>query len=426
MEALTMISQLKGLGIEVNCSDQWVDHDDPNQLIMLLLNLGIPEADNRLRRDRTIEGTRSNLKEGRWVFSQPRGYVKGKDEQGKVLMKPNPEIAPLIAELFKEFSLGVYSQNELRLQHKYNPLKLTKSGLSRMFNQIAYSGRIRVKAYKDESEQIVDALHEAIVSEEVYDKVQIQLGNRLRVKHKPVKRNEHLPLRGYLTCNKCGSNLTGSGSKSKTGKKHYYYHCNQRSGCNERFKIGLAHNSVQEKLNDLRPNIEVLNLFNIILKDKFENSEQSNKSIVKSINEKISKLETRKNSLLDKFLDSSISDEVFKSKDKELKDEIDKLKVEKGQLNEYEKDTQKFIQFGIHMIQNVGTMFEKASVNIKQKLLSSIFKEKLVFDGEKYRTLKLNKGIELITNTVKALELIKTKNGKLSFDNIPLSTRGGT
>jgi hypothetical protein len=77
------------------------------------------------------------------------------------------------------------------------------------------------------------------------------------------------------------------------------------------------------------------------------------------------------------------------------------------------------------MIQNVGTMFEKASVNIKQKLLNSIFKEKLIFDGEKYRTPKLNKGIELITNTVKALELIKTKNGKLSFDNLPLCTLGG-
>tara|TARA_R110000803_G_scaffold209830_2_gene280159 strand:- start:1782 stop:3479 length:1698 start_codon:yes stop_codon:yes gene_type:complete len=422
MEALTMISQLKGLGIEVNCSDQWVDHDDPNQLIMLLLNLGIPEADNRLRRDRTIEGTRSNLKEGRWVFSQPRGYVKGKDEQGKVLMKPNPEIAPLIAELFKEFSLGVYSQNELRLQHKYKPLNLTKSGLSRMFNQIAYSGRIRVKAYKDESEQIVDALHEAIVSEEVYDKVQIQLGNRKRIKHKPVKKNDFLPLRGLLTCNKCGSNLTGSGSKSKTGKKHYYYHCNQRSGCNERFKVALAHNSVQGILNELKPNVEVLNLFDIILKDKFENNETSNKSIIKSINEKITKLETRKNALLDKYLDGMILDELFNSKDKELKSEIYKLKMERGQLKEYEKDTQKFIQFGIHMIQNIGTMFEKASVNIKQKLLSSIFKEKLVFDGEKYRTPKLNKGIELITNTVKALELIKTKNGKLSFDNLPLCT----
>ena len=426
LQGMTIIAQLKGLDIEVNATEEWVNHNDPNQQIMYMIYMGIPEVDNRIRSNRTIEGTRSNLKQGRWVHSQPKGYMKGKDEQGKVLMKPNPEIAPLITELFKEFSLGLYSQNELRQLHKYKPLNLTKSGLSRILNQIAYSGRIRVKAYKDETEQIVDGLHEAIVSEDVYEKVQIELGNRKRVKHKPVKQNNLLPLRGYLTCNKCGSNLTGSGSKGKMGKKYYYYHCNQRNGCKERFKTALAHNSVQDILNDLKPKVEVLNLFDIILKDKFENSETSNKSIIKSINEKIKKLENRKSSLLNKLLDELITDELFNSKDKELKSEIDKLKIDRGQLNEYEKDTQKFIQFGIHMIQNIGTMFEKASVNIKQKLLSSIFNEKLIFDGEKYRTPKLNKGIELITNTVKALESLKNKNGRLSFDNIPLSTRGGT
>ena len=410
-EALGVINNFAKLGIEVNCIEKWIDYNEPMQIMMQLMYLGMPEVDNKVRSQKVLIGMRQCLKEGRWIYSQPKGYMKGKDEQGKVLMKPNPEIAPLITELFKEFSLGVYSQNELRQLQKYKPLKLTKSGLSRMFNQIAYSGRIIVKAYKEEEKQIVDALHEAIVSEEVYEKVQIQLYNRNRIKNKPVKQNNLFPLRRYLTCNKCGSNLTGSGSKSKTGKKHYYYHCNHRNGCKERFKAASAHNSIQYILDELKPNVEVLSLFDIILKDKFENSETSNKSIIKSINEKIKKLEKRKNALLDKYLDGSLSDEVFKSKDKELKVEIDKLKVEKGQLNEYEKDTQKFIQFGIHMIQNVGTMFEKASVNIKQKLLSSIFNEKLIFDGEKYRTPKLNKGIELITNTVKALELMKNKKG---------------
>lgn len=60
-------------------------------------------------------------------------------------------------------------------------------------------------------------------------------------------------------------------------------------------------------------------------------------------------------------------------------------------------------------------MFEKTSLNIKQKLLSSIFKEKLVFDGKKYQTQRLNKGIELITNTVKALELMKKQKRETIF-----------
>ena len=55
MEAMNMISQFKGLTVEVNCSEQWVNHEDPNQLIMLLLNLGMPQVDNMIRTDRTMK-----------------------------------------------------------------------------------------------------------------------------------------------------------------------------------------------------------------------------------------------------------------------------------------------------------------------------------------------------------------------------------
>ena len=67
-----------------------------------------------------------------------------------------------------------------------------------------------------------------------------------------------------------------------------------------------------------------------------------------------------------------------------------------------------------------------SSVSTKQKMLSSIFKQKLVFEDEKYRTPILNKGIELISKIINVLQTYKNKNGRLSFDNIPLSTRGGT
>ena len=50
---------------------------------------------------------------------------------------------------------------------------------------------------------------------------------------------------------------------------------------------------------------------------------------------------------MDKYLDGAILDEVFKTKDSDLKIELNKLKLDKGQLNKYEKDTQKFIQFEI-------------------------------------------------------------------------------
>lgn len=426
LQGMNIVSQLKGMNIEVNSSEEWINHQDPNQQIMYMIHMGLPEVDNRIRSDRTILGTRSKLKEGRWVNMQPKGYIKGVDENGKVLMKPNPKIANLITELFTDFSLGLYSQNELRELPKYKPLNLSRSGLSRILNQIAYSGKIIVPAYKDEAETIVDALHKPLVSKEVFNKVQIELGNRRRIKSKPSKQNDLLPLRGYLKCKECGGNLTGGGVTSGTGKKHYYYNCNRKKGCKESFKVALAHNEIIKLFNQIKPKEEVCNLFEQILKDKFDNSELTNKSALKSTDISIKKTKSRKEMLLNKSLDGIIDDETFKAKNKELSDEIDKLEYERGQINNYDKDSMEFIKFGIHIIKNVGTFFEKATINTKQKLISSIFKEKLVFNGERYRTPILNKGVELISKSISILEGLENKNERLSFDNLPLCTRDGT
>ena len=426
LQAQNLVFQLSGMNIEVNSTEEWINHEDPNQQVMYMIHLGLPEVDNRIRSSRTILGTRSKLKEGRWVNMQPKGYIKGKDDNGKVLMKPNPKNASLITELFTDFSLGIYSQNELRKQPKYKTLKLSKSGLSRILNQIAYSGQIKVPEYKNEAETIVDALHKPLVSKEVFNKVQIELGNRKRIKHKPSKQNDLLPLRGYLKCQECGGNLTGGGVTSGTGKKHYYYHCNRRKGCKETFKVALAHNEIINLFNQIKPKEEVCNLFEQILKNKFENSESTNKSILKSTDISIKKARNRKKVLLIKSLDGIIDDETFKSNNKELSDEIDKLIYERGQINNYEKDSMEFIKFGVHIIKNVGTFFEKSTINTKHKLISSIFKEKLVFNGERYRTPILNKGVELISKSISVLEGLENKNGRLSFDNLPLCTRDGT
>ena len=94
-------------------------------------------------------------------------------------------------------------------------------------------------------------------------------------------------------------------------------------------------------------------------------------------------------------------------------------------MKTYKKDSLEFISFGIHILKNLGEFFAKATVNTKQKLLSSIFNKKLVFDGENYRTPILNRGLELITRSINALEVVKNKNERQPFGYLPLCTRSG-
>ena len=299
-EALGVIIDFKAIEIEVNCIDKWIDYNDPTQIMMQLMYRGLPEVDNKVRSQKVRAGMRQGLLEGRYNSKQPIGYIPGKDELGKPLMQLDSKKAPLIKELFELFSTGSYSQNELRNKDKFSSLNLSKSNLSRLLKNIIYTGRVKVPEYKDESEQIVNGLHKEIIDIDIFNKVQYQLGLKSRYKQKSNTQNETLYLRGHLKCVKCGGNLTGSASKSKTGAKHYYYHCNPRKGCNERFKIKEAHTKLITLFEGLKPSEEVCSLFKLILEDHYKTSKESKYRQIKLVESEIIKLEDRKQKLLSK------------------------------------------------------------------------------------------------------------------------------
>ena len=84
-------------------------------------------------------------------------------------------------------------------------------------------------------------------------------------------------------------------------------------------------------------------------------------------------------------------------------------------LNDYQKDLSEYINYGLKLMQNLETLFEQSNVNVKNKLLSSIFDEKIEFDGQKYRTPKFKKGFGFIYQKVSELQVLKKEKGdKLS------------
>ena len=424
-EALGVINDFKNIGIEVNCIGKWINYRDPAQIMMQLMYLGMPEVDNKIRSQKVQMGMRQGLKEGRWNSKQPIGYIPGRDIFGKPLMQLDPVKAPLIQKLFSTFALGLYSQNEILQMTEFKQLKLSKSNLSRMLKNIIYTGRIKVPALEEEPEEMVNGLHDAIVSDDIFQKVQHQLTLRRRSKQKPNKQNERLYLRGHLKCKKCGGNLTGSGSRSKTGDKHYYYHCNQRKGCNERFKVADAHNRLIELFKSIKPPIEICDLFERVLEDNYKTLKKSQYNAIKRVKSEIERLETKKGKLLDKLLDEVISNEIYTKHNKRIEIELIERQNELLNLNDYQKDLREYISFGLKLIQNLETFFENSDIRIKKKLLSSIFEDKIEFDGEKYRTPKFTEGFQFIFHKIKKLQDLEKEKGDTFSDislNVPLTT----
>lgn len=89
------------------------------------------------------------------------------------------------------------------------------------------------------------------------------LAGRRRLAYSPRVKDE-FPLRGFITCPRCGKNLTASCSRGGSGNKHYYYHCIK--GCKERLKAVDLHESFENILETRTFDADVTRLHEEIVK----------------------------------------------------------------------------------------------------------------------------------------------------------------
>ena len=416
-QKLSAVEQLyfTSLSIELNCIDAWRDFSDPASILINAIDMALPQVDNEYRSKKIRDGIRQANKEGRYVSKQPLGFIKGKDEFNKPLMKPCEKLSPLINELFLEFSDGIVSQNQILKMEKYKALKLSKSNLSRILKNVLYAGKL--KLFQDGKEaKIIDALHKPIISFELFQKTQMELEKRSRYKQKPKKYNDKLPLRGYLKCSKCGSNLTGSGSTSKTGNKYYYYHCNPKK-CNKRFRSELAHKKLLKYFKRFKLNHRAKNLFIEILKEHYLINENSKIELINEITNQIEKIKKDSLVLAQKCIDGIFGDDIFKKKQAEYNRLISEKQLELTNLKCIDDDIEKFVGFSVELFSSLDKVVKYLDHEALHELMSSIFEEKLEFEDKNYRTPKLNPSIKYIYQEMNKL-VIKKKKTEDKISNI--------
>jgi DNA invertase Pin-like site-specific DNA recombinase len=199
---------------------------------------------------RIQRGRIASAKEGKFLSSTPPyGYdkVKIKNDKGYTL-DANPEQAKAVTMIYNWYTEGellpdgsYMKLGTSRIARKLNELGIkplcntvwTKSSISDILKNPVYTGKIRWSYRKEQKSYVdgkikkkrpnptnddyilVNGLHEAIISEEIYNKAQHISKNRL---HTSVPGNNILknPLTGLLYCGKCNSLMTRLAKNSKT------------------------------------------------------------------------------------------------------------------------------------------------------------------------------------------------------------------
>ncbi|MGB0868505.1 MAG: recombinase family protein [Flavobacteriales bacterium] len=394
--AYKMIRTLREKGIEIVCTEQPLDLSQPDAKVMLAVYLVIPEVENDKNSLRTIDGLRRAKKEGCFTGKAPRGYLNTRNEQGKSTLKPDPANDHFVKSAFSMYSKGVYSSEDVRRELMDMGMKISKNGLLCILKNQTYIGKIVIKAYKEEPEVIVEGLHPALISKDLFNKVQLIL----KGKHKPKFRtlteiDEQLPLRGFLICPRCQKNLTGSGSKGRGGRKTYwFYHCSKY--CKVRFKAFEVNSLFEQLLAELTIEGDLREIFKSILANSFSNSKMDQQTVIESLKREKLKLLKRIEIAEDNFFDQKITIETFNGMKKRIDIRLGEIKEKIKEVSTRDSRIEKYLEKGLEGMINLENNYKDAKVAKKRAIIQALFSEKLTYYERYFTTKDLDEVTKLI------------------------------
>ena len=391
-DAYSMINTLDKNGIEPQAIEQPLDLTIPENKIMLAFYLAAPEVENDRRALNVIVGMRRAKKEGRWMATAPKGYKNIRDENNRPVIVPSDD-APLIKWAFEEIAKGATHANDVRKLCNEKGLVCSKNNFYKLIRNTVYCGKIFVPAYKDEEEYLADGKHEPLITEQLFYEVQDVLNGKRKVL--PVKntRKENLPLRGFLESPRCGGTLTGSASKG-SGGLYYYYHC--MKGCKERISADKVNKRFIDALSMISTSKNVIDTYYNIMADKFKASGKDKSDALKKLQEQIDKNRERLNKARMMLLDNEIDFKDYREIKKQYETVIDGLVRQRIQISLMDDEYKKYLNFTSVLLKNLDSGYEQADLADKQRLISLIFPEKLVFENNGFRTKRVRKILEQI------------------------------
>ena len=257
-DVLSTLQVMQDFGVNLICVEDGIDSSKDAGKLMISVLSAVAEIERENIRVQTMEGRIQKAREGKWNGGfAPYGYqlVNGK-------LEINEEEAVAIRIIYDQYvntdigsnGISKYLENhgirKIQRQNGKNPL--FDAHLVRLIlknpvycGKIAYGRRKTEKVHGTRNEYhlveqdnflLVDGLHEAIISEEVWNAAQAKLiAQAKKYEHVNKGKNErtHL-LSGIVKCPVCGAGMYGNKSikYKKDGSKYkdfFYYGCKHRN-----------------------------------------------------------------------------------------------------------------------------------------------------------------------------------------------------
>jgi site-specific DNA recombinase len=173
--------------------------------------------------EETIKGMTEKARAGIYPSYAPVGYRNVDVAHGKRMIEPNPEAAPIIAEIFVRFAQGHHSVRSLvkdmnSVGVQLRGRRLQSSAVHQILRKRLYCGDF------DWDGTTYTGIHEPLVTRECWQRVQELLDARAKNRTRKVKHD--FAYTGLVHCGHCDCLLVGELKKGK----YVYYHCTGNRG----------------------------------------------------------------------------------------------------------------------------------------------------------------------------------------------------
>lgn len=218
--------------------------NNPNEKFLLMILCSQAKLENDNKSINVKRGIRSKCEQGWRPGVAPLGYMNRAFGGVKDII-PDPERAPIIAEMFRKSAHEGYSGRKLKAWLDEQGFT-NRSGAQVSLSQVLvilstpfYYGKFQYPEAPDAP--WYQGAHKPLISKELYDQVQLSKGA-----YKGIWGSKTFAFRGLLKCGRCGADITAQDKyktlKSGEIKRFIYYNCTRRKdpNCPEKYINELA------------------------------------------------------------------------------------------------------------------------------------------------------------------------------------------
>jgi len=376
------------LGIRVVSISESFDDNPVGRFIENTL-AGVAQFDNKVRAERSKNGMIDAVREGRWVWKAPLGYVNAR-VSGKKNIKPDTDnrTAELLREAWELVDCGYTIASARKM--------LTDKGLRTETGKVVSVSQFhkifRHPIYKAVIDrfglEVASTTIKPIVEPELFDKVYEKLTGSQKTPDKYLKANPEFPLRGIMYCTN-GHRMTGSAPRGNGGR-YPKYHCAKCRGVGTSHDKDKVEGQFVRMLNGLEYQEDMKEALVVAIEENWAVEQNNSRKLVAKLKKRVQELDTLDNEIARKNLNGVFSDAHTKTLLAENNLERTEIKLELGQYNNLDQDLEEVVEFGLSSLQRIGTIWQELDdIYVKQRFQKWLFPAGTTWNGEDFGTSQL-------------------------------------